>query len=168
MNLVDSHCHLDFPEFEGHLDDVIKRASNAGVHFMMTICTQLSKFEQVLDVAKSHENIWCSVGVHPHNAASESETNAQTLISMAEHPKVVAFGETAGFPSGVTVATNPSVFSCVNVLISGVSILLSLLRLFIPCIPERNSTIVYGQIRPTVEVFIKIAQPLKLDGRCFV
>ena len=94
MNLVDSHCHLDFPDFEDHLDDVIKRASNAGVNFMMTICTQLSKFEQVLDVAKSHENIWCSVGVHPHNAADEPETNSQTLIDMAEHPKVIAFGET--------------------------------------------------------------------------
>ena len=94
MNLVDSHCHLDFPDFEGHLDDVIKRASNAGVHFMMTICTQLSKFDQVLNVAKNHENIWCSVGVHPHNAAEEPETDSQTLITMAEHPKVIAFGET--------------------------------------------------------------------------
>ena len=94
MNLVDSHCHLDFPEFEGHLDDVIKRANNAGVQFMMTICTQLSKFEQVLNIAKSHENIWCSVGVHPHNAADEPETDSRTLITLAEHPKVIAFGET--------------------------------------------------------------------------
>ena len=94
MNLVDSHCHLDFPDFEDHLDDVIKRAGEAGVHFMMTICTRLNKFEQVLDVAKSYENIWCSVGVHPHNAADEPETDSQTLITMAEHPKVIAFGET--------------------------------------------------------------------------
>ena len=61
---------------------------------MLTICTQLSKFEQVLNIAKSHENIWCSVGVHPHNAADEPETDSQTLIAMAEHPKVIAFGET--------------------------------------------------------------------------
>ena len=94
MNLVDSHCHLDFPDFEGKLDDVVARATNADVKFMLTICTQVSKFEQVLNVANSHDNIWCTVGIHPHNAASEAETDSQTLISLAEHPKVVAFGET--------------------------------------------------------------------------
>ncbi len=94
MILVDSHCHLDFPDFEGKLDDVITRANNAGVGFMVTICTELKKFEQVLNVANSYDNIWCTVGVHPHNAALEPKTSSQTLISMAKNAKVIAFGET--------------------------------------------------------------------------
>ena len=93
MSLVDSHCHLDFPEFEGQLEDVVARAANAGVDYMMTICTRVSKFDQILRVAGRFDNIWCSVGIHPHNADDEPKTSAETLISMAKHPKVVAFGE---------------------------------------------------------------------------
>tara|TARA_B100000686_G_C16676007_1_gene909168 strand:- start:8 stop:790 length:783 start_codon:yes stop_codon:yes gene_type:complete len=94
VKLVDSHCHLDFPDFEGQLDDVITRASNAGVKFMVTICTELSKFDQVLNVANSYENIWCTAGVHPHNAAAESRISSRTLLSKAKNRKVIAFGET--------------------------------------------------------------------------
>jgi TatD DNase family protein len=92
--LVDSHCHLDFPEFEGELDDVVSRAGNAGVDYMMTICTHVTKFTQVLAVATRYDNMWCTVGIHPHNAGSEPETTAETLMSMADNPKVVALGET--------------------------------------------------------------------------
>ncbi len=92
--LVDSHCHLDFPDFEGELDDIVARAGEADIGYMMTICTHVTKFQQVHDVANQFENIWCTVGIHPHNAGSEPETSAETLMSMAEAPKVIAFGET--------------------------------------------------------------------------
>ena len=94
MSLVDSHCHLDFPDFEGELDDVVLRAGIAGVDYMMTICTHVTKFDQVLAVAEKYDNMWCTVGIHPHNAGSEPETSAETLMSMADTPKVVALGET--------------------------------------------------------------------------
>lgn len=94
MTLVDSHCHLDFPDFQGDLDDIVARAANAGVDYMMTICTKVTKFEPVLAVASAYDNMWCTVGIHPHNAGSEPETPADTLMAMAEAPKVVAFGET--------------------------------------------------------------------------
>ena len=94
MTLVDSHCHLDFPDFEGELDDVVARAGNAGVDYMMTICTHVTKFQQVRDVAARYANMWCTVGIHPHNAEKEPETSAETLMAMADDPKVVAFGET--------------------------------------------------------------------------
>jgi len=93
--LVDSHCHLDFPDFADNLDEVVAAAAEAGVGTMLTICTHVSKFEQVLAVAERYDNIFCTVGIHPHNAATEPEITAEHLIRMAErHPKVVGFGET--------------------------------------------------------------------------
>ncbi len=92
--LVDSHCHLDFPDFEGDLETVVTRAANAGVGYMVTICTHVTKFDQVRDVAERFANMWCTVGIHPHNAGTEPETPAETLVAMAAHPKVVALGET--------------------------------------------------------------------------
>ncbi|MGB0683264.1 MAG: TatD family hydrolase [Magnetovibrionaceae bacterium] len=92
--LVDSHCHLDFPEFADQLDDVISRAGEAGIGAMLTICTHVSKFEQVLKIAEAYEHIFCTVGIHPHNAGPEPATSAEELIELAAHPKVVGFGET--------------------------------------------------------------------------
>jgi len=92
--LVDSHCHLDFPDFEHELDDVVARAGAAGIDYLLTICTRVTQFRQVHDVAARYENIWCTVGIHPHNAEDEPVTTAETLMDMAEDPKVVAFGET--------------------------------------------------------------------------
>jgi TatD DNase family protein len=92
--LVDSHCHLDFPDFADQLDEVVARAAEADVGLMLTICTHLSKFEQVRAVAEKFENVYCTVGIHPHEAANEPEVDAETLIRLAEHPKVVGFGET--------------------------------------------------------------------------
>jgi TatD DNase family protein len=95
MNLlVDSHCHLDFPEFADDLDGVMARAANAGVGMCVTICTRLSKFDQVLVVAERFDNVYCSVGVHPHEAESEGQKTADRLIDLATHPKVVGIGET--------------------------------------------------------------------------
>lgn len=92
--LVDSHCHLDFPEFEGELDDVVTRAGEAGIGHMLTICTRVTKFDGVLAIAEKYDNVFCTVGVHPHNAEDEPEVTAEHLGRMADHPKVVGLGET--------------------------------------------------------------------------
>ena len=92
--LVDSHCHLDFPDFDDDQDSVIARAEETGVGHMLTICTHVSKFSQVLAIAEKYHNIFCTVGVHPHNAGTEPEVEAEQLIDLARHPKVVGFGET--------------------------------------------------------------------------
>lgn len=92
--LVDSHCHLDFPDFADELDDVVARAGNAGVGRMLTICTHITKADQVQAVAERFEHIDCTVGIHPHEAGREPETDADRLVAMAGHPKVVGLGET--------------------------------------------------------------------------
>ncbi len=92
--LVDSHCHLDFPDFEGELDAVMGRARDAGVGTAVTICTHVTRFDRVLAIAERFDNVFCTVGIHPHEAASEPEVTAENLIRLAEHPKVVGIGET--------------------------------------------------------------------------
>ena len=91
--LVDSHCHLDFPEFAPELDEVVARARGAGVGRMLTICTRLSKFDQVLAVAEKFDHMFCSVGVHPHEAAHEANVALPRILELAKHPKVVGIGE---------------------------------------------------------------------------
>jgi TatD DNase family protein len=92
--LVDSHCHLDFPEFAPELDGVIKRAQDAGVGICVTIGTRMDGFTRVRQVAEQYENVWCSVGVHPHEAEKELLADPALLIEAARHPKVVGIGET--------------------------------------------------------------------------
>jgi len=92
--LVDSHCHLDFPDFADDLDGVVGRAGQAGVGLLLTIGTHLSRHEQVLRVAERFPNVYCSVGIHPHEAGSEPAATVERLLELAAHPKVVAFGET--------------------------------------------------------------------------
>jgi TatD DNase family protein len=91
--LVDSHCHLDFPDFQGELDAVVQRAGEAGVGAMLTICTHVSRFGQVRAVAERFPNVYCTVGIHPHEAGHEPPVAASDLVRLAEHPKVVGFGE---------------------------------------------------------------------------
>lgn len=91
--LVDSHCHLDFPDFAEERDSVIARAEAAGVGMMVTISTRVKRFENVLAVAKAYENVFCSVGTHPHNAGEETDVTVEELIRLSAHPKVVAIGE---------------------------------------------------------------------------
>lgn len=91
--LVDSHCHLDFPDFEPERDVVIARASDAGIGHMVTICTRVKKFNQIKDVAEAYDSVTCSVGTHPHNAGEEPDVTVDDLVTLAEHPKVVAIGE---------------------------------------------------------------------------
>jgi TatD DNase family protein len=90
--LVDSHCHLDFPDFAPELDETVARAKNAGVGHMLTIGTLVAKFPKVLAVAERFAEVTCSVGTHPHSASQEQVTAAQ-LIELAAHPRVVAIGE---------------------------------------------------------------------------
>ena len=92
--LVDSHCHLDFDAYDPDRAETIARARAAGVSAMVTICTQLSKFDRVRGIAESDPDIWCSVGVHPHEADGEGVDAPDPLLRLAEHPKVVGIGET--------------------------------------------------------------------------
>ena len=92
--LVDSHCHLDFPEFSSELDDVLSRARNAGVGHFLTIGTELAVFPRIRSIAESADDIHCSIGVHPHSAAKERLDGPEILIKECEHPKVAALGET--------------------------------------------------------------------------
>jgi TatD DNase family protein len=92
--LVDSHCHLDFPDFAPERDAVVERAGEAGIGWMLTICTHVTRFDQVKAVAEAYPNVFFTVGIHPHEAGNEPPTSAAELIALAEHPKVVGFGET--------------------------------------------------------------------------
>ncbi len=91
--LVDSHCHLDFPDFASELDTVVARARAAGLGRIVTICTRVRKFAQVLAVAEKFPEIFCSVGTHPHNAHEELDIDTNALIALTKNPKVVAIGE---------------------------------------------------------------------------
>ncbi len=91
--LVDSHCHLDFPDFADERDAVIARAVAAGVGRMVTISTRVKRFPSILKIAESHEEVYCSVGTHPHNAAEELDVTTGELVRLSQHPKVVAIGE---------------------------------------------------------------------------
>jgi len=92
--LIDSHCHLDFPEFAEDLDATLARARAAGIDKMLTISTRLDRFDAVRAVAEKSDRIWCSVGIHPHEAAAAMGASADRLIALAEGPKVVGIGET--------------------------------------------------------------------------
>ncbi len=92
--LVDSHCHLDFPDFENELDEVVSGAARAGVGWMLSISTKPSRLDELTGIAERFDNVFCTVGVHPHEVGSEPEITTQQLIGMANHPKIVGFGET--------------------------------------------------------------------------
>lgn len=92
--LVDSHCHLDFPELRQDLDQVLSRMSDSGVGHALTISTTLATFPAVREVAGLKPNLWCSAGVHPDERRDEREVAVAELVRMADDPKVVAIGET--------------------------------------------------------------------------
>lgn len=92
--LVDSHCHLDFPDFADELDQVVQRARDGGVGLFLTINTHLTRFERVLAVAERFPEVYCTVGIHPHEAGTEPKAETERLLELARHPKVVGFGET--------------------------------------------------------------------------
>jgi TatD DNase family protein len=91
--LVDSHCHLDFPDFADDLDAIVERAGAAGVGRIVTISTRVRQFDRLLGIAERFSNVYCSVGTHPHNAHEELDLTTEDLIARSRHPKVVAIGE---------------------------------------------------------------------------
>ena len=92
--LVDSHCHLNFPDFKDDLPQVIERARENGVQVMQTICTTIEEFEEVEKIANQTQGIYCSVGVHPNESANQQAASLEYLLSKASHPKVIGIGET--------------------------------------------------------------------------
>ena len=92
--ITDSHCHLDFPDFDGELPEIIARAGQAGVTRMVTICTKLRLEPQVRAIAETHAPVFYAAGTHPMSAADEPLVSVDELLKLAEHPKFVAIGET--------------------------------------------------------------------------
>lgn len=92
--LVDSHCHLDFPDFADDRYRVIERANAAGVGRMVSICTSLSQFDAVAKIAEEHDSVFFAAGTHPHKASSDTLASVDDLIALSEHPKMVGIGET--------------------------------------------------------------------------
>lgn len=95
MFIVDSHCHLNFPEFEGKVPQIIENAKQSGVKVMQTICTKKSEFEAVYAIANDNECVYASVGLHPHDAKAEPQDtfSLQELIDFAARPKTIGIGE---------------------------------------------------------------------------
>ena len=93
-DLVDSHCHLDFPDFDGELPDILARARAAGVTRMVTICTRLRLEPQVRAIAEAHDGVFYAAGTHPMSAAEEPLVTVEELLALTRHPKFVGIGET--------------------------------------------------------------------------
>ncbi|MBV7410346.1 TatD family hydrolase [Maritimibacter sp. DP1N21-5] len=92
--ITDSHCHLDFPDFEGQHDAVIARAREAGVTRMVTICTRLRQVPQVRAIAEAHPEVFWTAATHPMSAGEEPIVTVEELVKLAQHPKFVGIGET--------------------------------------------------------------------------
>ena len=91
--IVDSHCHLDFPDFEGELPDIIARAHAAGVRRMVTICTRLRNEPKVRALAEANPSVFYAAGTHPMSVAEEPMATVDQLVALAAHPKFVGIGE---------------------------------------------------------------------------
>lgn len=94
MLIVDSHCHLNFPDFAEDFDAVVASARLSGVGVMQTICTRMSEFDTIHAIAMGHEGIYCSVGVHPCNVGEAEVVSVAELVAKAQNPKVIGLGET--------------------------------------------------------------------------
>jgi TatD DNase family protein len=91
--LVDSHCHLDFPDFANELDAVVARARAAGIERMVTISTRVKRLPELTAITERFPDVYCSVGTHPHNVHEELDVTADDLVAYTKSPKVVALGE---------------------------------------------------------------------------
>jgi TatD DNase family protein len=91
--LVDSHCHLDFPDFAKEIDAIVARAEAAGLGRIVTISTRVRRHQEVLAIAERFPNVYCSIGTHPHYAHEEPDVSVSDLVRVTNHPKVVAIGE---------------------------------------------------------------------------
>ncbi len=91
--LVDSHCHLDFPDFAAERDAIVSRAREQGIVRMLTISTKVHKFAEIRAIAEVYDDVFCSIGTHPHYADKEPDITAADLVKYTNDPKVVAIGE---------------------------------------------------------------------------
>src|SRR6185369_1983840 len=91
--LVDSHCHLDFPDFDEDREAVLARAREVGIGTIVTISTRVRRYPALRTLVEGHDRLYCSIGTHPHNAAEEPDVTADELVRIAGDPKVVAIGE---------------------------------------------------------------------------
>ena len=91
--LVDSHCHLDFPDFDEDRDAILERARTAGVETIVSISTRVARFPELRALVERYPRVYCSIGTHPHNAAEEPDVTTEELVRIAADPKVVAIGE---------------------------------------------------------------------------
>ena len=91
--IVDSHCHLDFPDLAADLDGVVGRARASGIGRKVTISTRVRRLPELLAITERFPEVFCSVGTHPHHAHEELDIGAADLVAKAAHPKVVAIGE---------------------------------------------------------------------------
>jgi TatD DNase family protein len=91
--IVDSHCHLDYEGLAEQLDGILQRCEAAGVGLMLSISSRVKNFPRLLAIAEAHENVFCTVGTHPHNAHEELDVPVSELVRLTQHPKVVGLGE---------------------------------------------------------------------------
>jgi TatD DNase family protein len=91
--LIDSHCHLDFPELAADRAGLLARARDNGVDGMVTISTRVERWDEIRAIAEENAEVWCSVGTHPHHAHEELHIRATDLVRLAAHPRCVAIGE---------------------------------------------------------------------------
>jgi TatD DNase family protein len=91
--LIDSHCHLDFPDFATELDEVVGRATALGVARLVTISTRVKRHKELIDIVERFPSVYCSVGTHPHHAQEEPDIGTEELVALTHHRKVVAIGE---------------------------------------------------------------------------
>jgi TatD DNase family protein len=93
MMLVDHHCHLDFPQLAADRAGLLARARAAGVGVLVTISTRIRQLPELIAIAEANNDVYCSVGTHPHNAHEELDIPLEEIVRLTEHPKVVAVGE---------------------------------------------------------------------------
>ncbi len=91
--LIDSHCHLDFPDFDADRDAVVARAREAGLCRMITISTRVDRYEEVRALAEAYDDVYFTVGTHPHQAHLDPEASVEHLVALAAHPRCVGIGE---------------------------------------------------------------------------
>jgi TatD DNase family protein len=91
--LIDTHCHLDFPDFDAERDELVARADAAGVKQIITISTLVHRFERIKAIAESYPNVFCSVGTHPNHAHEEPDIETDEIVRLSEYEKCVAIGE---------------------------------------------------------------------------
>jgi len=91
--LIDTHCHLDFPDFAEELPAIVARAEAAGVGRMVTISTRVKRFAAYAAIAERVSSVWCTVGTHPHQAHEELDVTVEDLVRLSGHPRCVAIGE---------------------------------------------------------------------------